>query len=457
MSTAPTSRDAILATSASSDAPLSKTPGDPRHQRIGQHRRLGRVWVGGLGVVDVGDPVGHRDDLATMPARLKRRDGVHDRGGGHLDAAGQRPHRPGCRARRPDPAPGWTRPATRPGRRQTRGRPAARRAHRAKPRSGSPRRKPARTGADRGAQQCGRPAVIQPDHRHPAIENPGLRGGVLVHRRMPIQVILGDVEHRPRLRAQRRCPEQLKAGQLDGQQVGGLVSGVENRVRRCCRTASCADPPADQHCLQQRRRRGLAVGAGHNKTWSIDKNVGAIAEYFHKIVTNPTVSSLHERAAGLVERFGGKTVAHVARKAEEAAKGLIGPGMLFEEFGLNYFGPIDGHNLPLLIETFKFLKKQNRPVVLHAITQKGRGFQPAIEKQKKFHGLGPYDAETGETKPAGQKTYSEIFAESLTKLATGMTRWSRLRRRCRMGRRWIFSGRIIRSATSMWGLRRSMR
>jgi 1-deoxy-D-xylulose-5-phosphate synthase len=157
----------------------------------------------------------------------------------------------------------------------------------------------------------------------------------------------------------------------------------------------------------------------NDNAWSIDKNVGAIAEYFHKIVTNPTISSLHGKAAELVERFGGKTVAHIARKAEEAAKGLIGPGMLFEEFGLNYFGPIDGHNLPLLIETFKFLKHQNRPVVLHAITQKGRGFQPALEKQKKFHGLGPYDAETGETKSAGQKTYSEIFAESLTKLANG--------------------------------------
>ena len=156
----------------------------------------------------------------------------------------------------------------------------------------------------------------------------------------------------------------------------------------------------------------------NDNAWSIDKNVGAIAEYFHKIVTNPTVSSLHNRAAGLVERFGGKTIAHVARKAEEAAKGLIGPGMLFEEFGLSYYGPLDGHNLPLLIDTFKFLKSQNRPVVLHAITQKGRGFQPAMEKVKKFHGLGPYDAETGETKPTGQKTYSEVFAESLTKLAT---------------------------------------
>ncbi|MBS1822817.1 MAG: 1-deoxy-D-xylulose-5-phosphate synthase [Acidobacteria bacterium] len=155
----------------------------------------------------------------------------------------------------------------------------------------------------------------------------------------------------------------------------------------------------------------------NDNDWSIDKNVGAIAEYFHKITANETFSGWHDKAASLIERFGGKAARHVARKVEEAAKGLIGPGMLFEEFGLSYYGPIDGHNMPLLIETFKFLKQQNKPVVLHAITQKGRGFQPALEKQKKFHGLGPYDPESGETKSAGQKTYSEIFAESLTKLA----------------------------------------
>ena len=155
----------------------------------------------------------------------------------------------------------------------------------------------------------------------------------------------------------------------------------------------------------------------NDNAWSIDKNVGAIAEYLHKIVTNPTVAGLHDRAVDLLERFGGKAARHVARKAEEAAKGLIGPGMLFEDFGLSYYGPLDGHNLPLLIETFKFLKQQNKPVVLHAITHKGRGFQPALEKQKKFHGLGPYDPATGETKPTGQKTYSEIFAETLVKLA----------------------------------------
>ena len=155
----------------------------------------------------------------------------------------------------------------------------------------------------------------------------------------------------------------------------------------------------------------------NDNEWSIDKNVGAIAEYFHKIATNPTYNSLHDKAAELIEKYGGKAAKHVMRKAEEAAKGLVGRGVIFEEFGLSYFGPIDGHNLPLLIETFKFLKTQNRPVVLHAITQKGRGFQPALEGQKKFHGLGPYHPETGETKPAAQKNYSEIFAETLVRLA----------------------------------------
>ena len=156
----------------------------------------------------------------------------------------------------------------------------------------------------------------------------------------------------------------------------------------------------------------------NDNEWSIDKNVGAIAEYFHKIVMNSTFNTLHDKAAGMIEKFGGKAARHVARRAEEAAKSIVGRGLLFEEFGISYFGPIDGHNLANLIETFKFLKEQNKPVVLHAITQKGRGFQPAIEGQKKFHGLGPYHPETGETKAAGQKTYSEIFAESLNKLAT---------------------------------------
>src|SRR5450432_159911 len=155
----------------------------------------------------------------------------------------------------------------------------------------------------------------------------------------------------------------------------------------------------------------------NDNEWSIDRNVGAIARYLHKIVTNEHVSHLHGSAARLLEKIGGKTAVGLVRRAEEAAKGMLWPSMFFEEFGLTYYGPLDGHNVELLIETFKFLKTQDRPVVLHVITQKGRGFQPALDKQKKFHGLGPYDAETGETKPVGQATYSEVFANTLVKLA----------------------------------------
>ena len=206
-----------------------------------------------------------------------------------------------------------------------------------------------------------------------------------------------------------------------GMAVARDMSGGKEHIVALCGDAAFTNGisfEAMNNIATQTRRLIVVL---NDNAWSIDKNVGAIAQYFHKIVTNPTLAGLHDRAAGLLERFGGKAVRHVARKAEEAAKGLIGPGMLFEEFGLTYYGPVDGHNLPMLIETFRFLKQQNKPVVLHAITQKGRGFQPALEQQKKFHGLGPYDPHTGgppgEAKPTGQKTYSEIFAETLAKMA----------------------------------------
>jgi 1-deoxy-D-xylulose-5-phosphate synthase len=155
----------------------------------------------------------------------------------------------------------------------------------------------------------------------------------------------------------------------------------------------------------------------NDNEWSIDRNVGAIARYFHKIVTNEHYQHLHESAKRIVQKLGGKTAVTLARRAEEAAKSMLWPSILFEEFGLEYFGPIDGHNLPLLVETFKFLKGIDRPVLLHVLTQKGRGYQPALDGQKKFHGLGPYDAETGNTKPAGLPTYSEVFANTLVELA----------------------------------------
>jgi 1-deoxy-D-xylulose-5-phosphate synthase len=89
----------------------------------------------------------------------------------------------------------------------------------------------------------------------------------------------------------------------------------------------------------------------NDNEWSIDRNVGAVARYLHRIVTNEHYQHLHDKATHLIERFGGKTALKVVRRAEEAAKGMLWPSILFEEFGLDYFGPIDGHNIPLLVET----------------------------------------------------------------------------------------------------------
>jgi 1-deoxy-D-xylulose-5-phosphate synthase len=155
----------------------------------------------------------------------------------------------------------------------------------------------------------------------------------------------------------------------------------------------------------------------NDNEWSIDKNVGAIASYFNRIVTSPRYDYLHERAGKFVEKLGGKRALHIARRAEEVAKSILLPSVIFEELGLKYYGPIDGHDISTLIKTFEFLKKQERPVLLHVLTQKGKGFEPAILKQKKFHGLGPYDPETGETKPLSRRTYSEVFADTMVKLA----------------------------------------
>ncbi len=164
------------------------------------------------------------------------------------------------------------------------------------------------------------------------------------------------------------------------------------------------------------RTKRMIVVLNDNE-WSIDRNVGAVARYFHRVVTNERYQKMRDKATRLIERFGGEAAVRIVRRAEEAAKSMLWPSILFEEFGLEYFGPIDGHNIPLLVESFKFLKSATRPVLLHILTQKGRGFQPALDKEKKFHGLGPYDPETGETASTGVPTYAEIFGKTLTALA----------------------------------------
>lgn len=155
----------------------------------------------------------------------------------------------------------------------------------------------------------------------------------------------------------------------------------------------------------------------NDNEWSIDKNVGAIARYFNALQTHSTYSSVRNTAAEFVEKVAGKTVRSLAHKVEEGAKNLLFPNVLFEKFGIRYFGPIDGHDLPLLVKTFEYLKTLNEPVVLHIITEKGRGYQPALDNPGKFHGLGTYKIEDGSTDTLPTPTCSEIFGRTVTDLA----------------------------------------
>jgi 1-deoxy-D-xylulose-5-phosphate synthase len=155
----------------------------------------------------------------------------------------------------------------------------------------------------------------------------------------------------------------------------------------------------------------------NDNEWSIAKNVGAIASYLNNIVASPTYAGLHDKARRFVETIAGKSAVQLAHKIEEGVKGLLVPSVIFEELGLRYYGPIDGHDIPLLTRTFEFLKTQDEPVLLHILTKKGKGYEPAIAKPDKFHGLGKFAADTGETAPAGTPTYSEYLGKTLAKFA----------------------------------------
>ncbi len=155
----------------------------------------------------------------------------------------------------------------------------------------------------------------------------------------------------------------------------------------------------------------------NDNEWSIDKNVGAIARYFNALQTHPTYAAVRAKAAEFVEKVAGKAARTLAHKVEEGAKNLLFPNVLFEKFGLRYFGPIDGHDLPLLVRTFEHLKTLHEPVVLHIITEKGRGYQPALDNPGKFHGLGTYQINDGSTDTSATPTCSDIFGRTVTELA----------------------------------------
>ncbi|MEZ5579243.1 MAG: 1-deoxy-D-xylulose-5-phosphate synthase [Candidatus Competibacteraceae bacterium] len=150
---------------------------------------------------------------------------------------------------------------------------------------------------------------------------------------------------------------------------------------------------------------------------SISPNVGALSAHLTKLLSGRFFSSVREGGKRMLSRV--PPMLEVARRAEEHVKGMFAPGTLFEELGFNYFGPVDGHDLPTLVQTLHNLRALKGPRLLHVVTRKGKGYPPAEDEPVGYHGVGVFDPACG-LKPArsgGGPSYTQVFGEWLCDMA----------------------------------------
>ncbi len=148
---------------------------------------------------------------------------------------------------------------------------------------------------------------------------------------------------------------------------------------------------------------------------SISKNVGGLASHLNRIMTGEFMSNIREE---LKTRMKNRPAIYkTARYLEEAVKGIFGPGMLFEELGFTYVGPVDGHNIEHLLETFRNVSRLKGPLLVHVITRKGKGYTHAEDDPERFHGISTFELTTGHSLSKGKKTYTDVFGDTIIDLA----------------------------------------
>lgn len=153
---------------------------------------------------------------------------------------------------------------------------------------------------------------------------------------------------------------------------------------------------------------------------SIAENVGALSTFLSRTSSSEFLHRFKKNTESFLKRTDmGGHVLHLAKKVEESFKGLFTPGMLFEAFGFEYIGPIDGHDLPMLIETLENVKTFDNAVLVHVLTKKGKGYKPAEVNPALFHGVGSFEIETGKVHKGkgGAASYTAVFGAALCKLA----------------------------------------
>ncbi len=153
---------------------------------------------------------------------------------------------------------------------------------------------------------------------------------------------------------------------------------------------------------------------------SISATVGALSEYFNRLMSGERINKIRNAIKSVLQKI--PTIGYPTQKiiisAEEAVKSIFSTGIIFDELGVRYFGPINGHNIKLLVETMENIKNIPGPKLLHVMTKKGKGYKPAEENPTLFHGIGKFNPETGvPIYTTTEATYSKIFAETITKEA----------------------------------------
>lgn len=167
--------------------------------------------------------------------------------------------------------------------------------------------------------------------------------------------------------------------------------------------------------------RDLVVILNDNEM-SIAENVGALSGFLTRTSSSEFLHKIKHETEGFIKGIDsnmGRNILKLARKAEKSLKGLFTPSMLFQAFGFEYIGPIDGHDLPLLVSTLKRVKKLNSAVLIHVLTTKGKGYKPAEQNPALFHGVGPFDKETGKVlkSKSGAASYTAVFGAVISRLA----------------------------------------
>lgn len=159
----------------------------------------------------------------------------------------------------------------------------------------------------------------------------------------------------------------------------------------------------------------------NDNAMSISKNVGAITRILSRLLSNPTTNKIHQELDTLVSKIPsyGPMIAHQGHKITESLKNLVSPAAYFEQYGLSYIGPIDGHDIKKLVDVFERIKDSTWPVIVHILTNKGQGMEEAIKNPVSYHGARPFSRDTGKFLPNAttQPTFPKIFGAHILKMA----------------------------------------